>query len=282
VTLLSKIIAVHSYKGGTGKTLVSINLAATLARRGRKICLMDLDFRAPSLATFFGNQNVEAWLNDYLNGTCRINKVLIDLSSRITGEGQLFVGLADPSTEAIREMSAKDRKWEMKALGRLLALRNSILNDEGFDYLVFDTSPGLQYSSINAIVAADVVIVASTFDRSDVNGTTRMLRELYDLFEKKTEVIVNKVLSDISSQSKKEDLQGKIRGMYKIPILGIVPCFCDISRAGGAFIFVQEKPEHPFSRIMNEMARKIENDSAELSDSAIESTSRNEQFSLLQ
>ncbi len=262
MTFLGKIIAVHSYKGGTGKTLVSINLAATLARLGKRVCLMDLDFRAPSLDTFFGFEKVEAWLNDYLNGTCKIEKVLIDISDRITGGGELFVGLADPSTEAIREMSAKDRNWEMKALGRLLALRNSLLNDEGFDYIVFDTSPGLQYSSINAIVSADVVIVASTFDRSDVNGTRRMLRELYDLFEKKTDIIVNKVLSDISSKSGKEDLQGKVSEMYKVPILGMIPCFCDVSRAGGAFIFVQEKPEHPFSRIMYEMARKIDNDAA--------------------
>ncbi|NIU85189.1 MAG: AAA family ATPase, partial [Candidatus Thorarchaeota archaeon] len=183
---MGKIIAVHSYKGGTGKTLVSINLAATLANFGRKVFLMDLDFRAPSLATFFGFGKVEASLNDYLNGTCKIDRVLLDLSDRVSERGEFWVGLADPSTEAIREMSAKDRKWEMRALGRLLALRDSLLDDWGFDYLIFDTSPGLQYSSINAIVTADLVIVASTFDRSDIDGTRRMLHELYDLFEKKT------------------------------------------------------------------------------------------------
>jgi MinD-like ATPase involved in chromosome partitioning or flagellar assembly len=46
---MGKIIAVHSYKGGTGKTLLSTNLAATFARLGKKVCLFDLDFRAPSL-----------------------------------------------------------------------------------------------------------------------------------------------------------------------------------------------------------------------------------------
>ena len=256
---LGKIMAVHSYKGGTGKTLVSINLATAFAKHGKKMCLMDLDFRAPSLATFFGSEKVECWLNDYLNGTCKIDKTLMDFSHRINGEGKLFVGLANPATEAIRDMSAKDRKWEMRALGRLLALRNSLLNDGGFDYLVFDTSPGLQYSSINAIVTADLVIVATTLDRSDVEGTKRMLRELYDLFEKKTDIIVNKVLHDVSSKSGKNDLQSKITGIYQVPVLGIVPCFCDVSRAEGTFIFTQEKPEHPFSKIVDEMANKIEN-----------------------
>lgn len=261
MTILGGIIAVHSYKGGTGKTLVSINLAATLAKHGKKVCLMDLDFRAPSLATFFGVEKVEGWLNNYLNGTSKIEKVLADLSNRIDGEGKLFVGLADPSTEAIREMSAKDRKWEMRALGRILSLRNSLLNDRVFDYLIFDTSPGLQYSSINAIVSADLVVVTATFDRSDVEGTKRMLHELYDLFEKKTGVVINKVLYDVSSQSGKEDLRSKIRELYEVPVLGLIPCFCDVARAEGAFIFAQEKPEHPFSKIVDEMAGKIENNS---------------------
>jgi septum site-determining protein MinD len=154
-------------------------------------------------------------------------------------------------------MSAKDRKWEMRALGRLLALRNSLLNDKGFDYLIMDTSPGLQYSSINAIVSADLVIVATTFDRSDVDGTRRMLRELYDLFEKKTEIVLNKVLN-ASSSVMKENVQTKIKDVYQAPLLGVIPCFCDVLRAEGNTIFVQEKPEHPFTKILDGIASEID------------------------
>ena len=257
--MLGKIIAVHSYKGGTGKTLLSVNLAATFVKHGKKVCLMDLDFRAPSLSTIFKIEKMECWLNDYLNGTCEINKALIDLSDRIQNKGQFLVGLANPATEAMREMSAKDRKWEMRALGRLLALRNSLLNDRGFDYLIFDTSPGLQYSSINAIVSADLVIVATTFDRSDVDGTRRMLRELYDLFEKKTDVVLNKVLHDVSSKSGREELQTRIKDMYQAPLIGIVPCFCEVLKGEGNIIFAQERPENPFAKILNEIAEKIDN-----------------------
>lgn len=257
--ILGEIIAVHSYKGGTGKTLLSVNLTATLVKQGKKICLLDLDFRAPSLATIFKIEEADYWLNDYLNGTCEIDKVLMDLSDRIHNAGKLFVGLANPATEAIREMSAKDRKWEMRALGRLLALRNSLLNDKGLDYLILDTSPGLQYSSINAIVSADVVIVATTFDRSDVEGTKRMLRELYDLFEKKTEIVANKVLYDVSTKSEKDEVQTRIKEIYQVPVLGIIPCFCDVSRAEGTFIFAQEKPNHPFTKILDEITKNLEN-----------------------
>jgi len=262
VTTLGKIIAVHSYKGGTGKTLLSANLAATFAKHGKKVCLFDLDFRAPSLSTVLKIEKVECWLNEYLNGTCEIDKVLIDLSDRIQNRGKFFVGLANPATEAMRDMSAKDRKWEMRALGRLLALRNSLLNDKGFDYLIFDTSPGLQYSSINAIVGADLVIVATTLDRSDVDGTKRMLHELYDLFEKKTDIVLNKVLHDVYSQPGREELQAKIKDLYQVPLLGIIPCFCDVLKAEGGILFAQERPEHPFAKILDEIASKIDNNMA--------------------
>lgn len=253
---MGKIIAVHSYKGGTGKTLLSVNLAAAFAKRGKKVCLFDLDFRAPSLATLLKVEKADHWLNDYLNGTCEIDKVLMDLTDRIHNGGKLLVGLANPSTEAIRDMSAKDRKWEMRALGRLLALRNSLLDAKGINYLIFDTSPGLQYSSINAIVSSDLVIVATTFDRSDVDGTKRMLKELYELFEKKTEIILNKVLEAPIRSGK--DFQAKVKDIYQVPLLGIVPCFCDILKAEGNTIFAEEKPGHPFTRILDEMANTIE------------------------
>jgi len=254
---LGKIIAVHSYKGGTGKTLLSVNLAATFAKHGKNVCLFDLDFRAPSLATLLKVGNTDHWLNDYLNGTCEIDKVLVDLSDRVYDKGKLFVGFANPATEAIRDMSAKDRKWEMRALGRLLALKNSVLNDKNFDYIVLDTSPGLQYSSINAIVSADLVLVATTFDKSDMDGTRRMLRELYDLFEKKTEIILNKIF-DASSKTTKEEVQATIKDVYQVPLLGLIPCFCDVLRAEGDVIFAQEKPDHPLTKILDQMANEID------------------------
>ena len=255
---MGKMVAVHSYKGGTGKTLISTNLAVTLAKHGKKVCLLDLDFRAPSLSTMLKIDKAECWLNDYLNGVCEIDKALIDLSDRIANQGKFFVGLANPSVEAIRDMSSKDRKWEMRALGRLLSLRNSLLNAKGFDYVIFDTSPGLQYSSINAIVSADIVIVATTLDNSDVEGTRRMLRDLYDLFEKKTEIVLNKVLYEDALRSGKDKLQAMVKDTYEVPLLGVIPCFCDVSRAEGKIIFVHDKPEHPFTRILNEVAAKID------------------------
>ncbi len=256
---MGKIIALHSYKGGTGKTLLSINLATTYVKRGNDVCLLDLDFRAPSLHAVFKIKEAEYWLNDYLNGVCEINKVLVDLTGTHGRSGKLMVALANPATEAIREMSAKDRKWEMRALGRLLSLKTSLFNDVDLDYAIFDTSPGLQYSSINAIVSADVVLVATSLDASDIQGTQRMTSELYDLFEKKAGILMNKVPAAIlSSKKEREKFYNHFNNLHNLPIIETIPCFCDILCAGGSFIFSERQPEHPFTKTVEKIATKIE------------------------
>jgi len=257
---LGKIIAIHSYKGGTGKTLLSINLAALYADRGKSVALLDLDFRAPSLHAIFKMPHGEYWLNDYLNGVCEIRKVLVDLSQTHAKRGRFLVGLANPSTEAIREMTAKDRKWEMNALGRLLSLKTSLLNDMQLDYVIFDTSPGLQYSSINAIVSSDVALVVSSTDISDIKGTHRMIDELYDLFEKKTGLIMNKVLTEVlASKTERADLAKQLMNKYNFPLMEMIPCFCDVLRTGGTTILATENPEHPFIKTLDRVATSIEN-----------------------
>ncbi len=256
---MAKIIAIHSYKGGTGKTLLSLNLAALYANRGKNVCLFDLDFRAPSLQSILKAKNTEYWINDYLNGVCDIKKVLVDLSKTYAKRGKLLVGFANPSTEAIREMSAKDRKWEMKALGRLLSLKNSLLNDKHIDYIIFDTSPGLQYSSINAIVSADLVLVVSGMDISDIKGTQRMIDELYDLFEKKTGLLMNKVFANfLTTKGHRQELAKKLVNNSSLPLVDMVPCFCDILRSGGTIVFSNENPDHPFVKILERVATTIE------------------------
>ncbi|HKZ94944.1 MAG TPA: MinD/ParA family protein [Candidatus Bathyarchaeia archaeon] len=256
---MGKILAIHSYKGGTGKTLLSVNLSTLYANRGKSVALLDLDFRAPSLQAILKVQNSEYWINDYLNGVCDVKKALVDLSQSHAKRGRLLVGLANPSTQAIREMTAKDRKWEMKALGRLLSLKTSLLSEMGLDYVIFDTSPGLQYSSINAIVSADVVLVVSGTDISDIKGTQRMIDELYDLFEKKTGLVMNKVLFDVlESKNQRAELAKKLLSSNNLPMIEMIPCFCDILRAGGVTVFVNEKPEHPFVKTLDRMATTIE------------------------
>jgi len=103
------VLAVHSYKGGTGKTLISMNLAAILAKQGKNVCLIDLDLRAPSLDATFAADG-KYWVNDFLSGKCEPMDMLKDFSKEKATNGRLLVGLANPSMEAIREIVTKDKK----------------------------------------------------------------------------------------------------------------------------------------------------------------------------
>ena len=246
------IITLHSYKGGTGKTLLSVNLAMIYASRGKNVCLLDMDFRAPSLTYAFKNEK-KYWVNDYLNRVCEIDSVLNDCTPNYVKEGKLFVGLANPSTEAIREMTAKDRKWEMEALCRLCNLKSSLLDEGLFDYVILDSSPGLQYSSINAIVASDLVLVVTSIDKSDVQGTERMIHDLYELFEKKTGIVVNKVPEALLSRRNAMKLE-----THHLPIVGLVPCSCDVLQSGGEYLFAFERPHHAVTKTLQKIGTKIE------------------------
>ena len=250
------IVTFHSYKGGTGKTLLSVNLAGLFARMGKRICLLDLDFRAPSLHSIFRNGS-NYWMNDYLNKACIIEKVLVECNIEDVPNGKLVVGLANPSTEAIREMESKSRAWEIEALGRLFSLKTTLLSDLHFNYVFLDVSPGLNYSSINAIVCAEVVLLVTSRDKSDVEGTRRMIHELYELFGKKTGIIINKMPSEYLSSRNHGDIL-KINETYQLPVLGIVPCSCEVLGTSGNCFFACEKPAHPFTEKLREISANLD------------------------
>ena len=62
---MTKCIAFHSYKDGTGKTTIAANLAVLLARKGYQVFLIELYVYAPSLHAYFEKKSIK-WLNDFL------------------------------------------------------------------------------------------------------------------------------------------------------------------------------------------------------------------------
>jgi MinD-like ATPase involved in chromosome partitioning or flagellar assembly len=86
-----------------------------------------------------------------------------------------------------------------------------------------------------------------------------MTSELYDLFEKKTGILVNKVIADyLSSEKEKKKFAKHIKGIHRLPILATIPCYCEVLRAAGNFIFTEEKPDHPFTETLDKLASKVE------------------------
>jgi len=260
---MGKVISIHSSRGGTGKSLIAVNLAAIYASKGKSVSLLDLDFRAPSLSTVFnvgGYKFIEYWTNDFLNNRCPIEDVLIDLTEKYGTKGKFMVGLANPSLKAIREIMTKDRAWEMKALKKLLALKPTLLNNLKIDYVIYDTSPGIQYSSINAVVSSDISVVISTLDFLDVEGVRYMLSELYNAFEKRTLVLINKAFPEhfLWSKEKQNELLHQLKENLGHPIIGVIPCYCDVLQSTRASIFAFENPRHPFAQALYEIADKLE------------------------
>ena len=246
-------ITVHSYKGGTGKSLIAVTLALILAMKGKRVCLIDMDIPAPSLVSSFENRK-KFWVNDFLNRICGINYVLNDYTPTGKVCGKLFVGLANPSNEAIRKISIVERKTSKQVLTRLLALKKEIAENDSFDYVIFDTSPGLNYLSITNIITADLVLVITSIDKSDLLGTRNLINELNDLFEKKSSIIINKVPNGMAISEMVQELDSR-----ELPIIETVDCSCDILKAGGNYLFSLNNPLHPFTQKVSDVATKIEN-----------------------
>ena len=241
-----KTITFHSYKGGTGKSYLSSNLAAIFAEK-EKVCLLDLDLSAPTLQILFNIAERDIWLNDYLDGVCKIQDVLHQVENV-----NLYIGMANPHPEAIRASVGKSKDREMRTLKRLLSLRET-LEKAGFDRLILDSSPGYQYASINTIAAADMVGIVTTPYRPDIIGSRAMIKGIYSILEKPSFMIINRY----HSEKKFEELKSDARDEFKGNVVGM-KCFCDEAEEIGNKVMTLENPSHPLSESFRELARNID------------------------
>jgi septum site-determining protein MinD len=254
---MGKTLAFHSYKGGTGKTSLVVNLGAIYAKQGANVCVLDFDFRAPSLNVLF-KAKPEFWLNDYLEDKCGIIDTLFDQSERLKLPGKLWVGFANPSLDALKDIMSKDRKWEVKALSKTLSGKKEILQEKQVDYLIYDTSPGAQYSSINALAGADLVSLVMKADEFDLEGTRELAKGVYEALGRKSGIILNKIpLEQVASAGGKEKFGKAIEADIGLPLVGMIPCMCELMAFGGRSIYAIDKPDHTFTRAVAEIAEAL-------------------------
>jgi septum site-determining protein MinD len=257
--MMQGVITVHSYKGGTGKSLVSANLAAILAREGKSVCVIDLDMHAPSLDKTFGVDGRKFWVNDFLAGKCEPTDILFDVAKVRKLEGKLFVALANPSMVAIRESVSTDKKQEMRSLRRLFTLKEHLMGKLAMDYVILDTGPGLNYASINAVTVSDIVLLLTTWDKADLSGTQGMVSEICRMLDKRSIVIMNKIPEQlIIDEATKNRLIDQFSTTLKLPVVDLLPCYCDVLRQDRATIMALERPRHAFSQRLVGVARHIE------------------------
>jgi septum site-determining protein MinD len=208
-------ITVHSYRGGTGKTLLATNLGASYAKN-EKVALFDYDFRAPSLFKMFETPTPDYYINDYLNGDCDVEDTLVEVYPNLS------IGFACPDVEVIREMMGKSRSWETAALKRTIMMRRPLTN-LGFEKIIYDSSPGLAYSSINAVVGSDVTALVMRMDALDIMGTAEMVKGVYELLNKPTFIIVNMVLPE-----QVKEFNAVLKETFGEQTLAYLPCLCQV------------------------------------------------------
>ena len=143
------VIAVANQKGGVGKTTTTANLGAALVRHGRRVLLIDMDPQGNLTSAVGISKTAELTIAD----------ALLDHRSPLpalevqNGMGRLDVA---PATLALASAEAA----LMNKLGREQRLRDQIgRNASGYDYVLVDTPPSLGLLTINALVAADWVLI---------------------------------------------------------------------------------------------------------------------------
>ena len=199
---MTKCIAFHSYKGGTGKTTIASNFAVLLARKGYRVFLLDLDVYAPSLQAYFDMEPAK-WINDFLWNNAKVEEILMDLTSTVLSDdgqvGKLYVGFCNPKKEEIYRLdgAGKQDNSKIQLLRRFVLLREQIISNYDADYIIIDTSPGIRYWSINALAVADTLFLTLKMDNLDVDGTKKMAGDIYSSFSKfgaKSYLVLNRVV----------------------------------------------------------------------------------------
>ena len=79
---MAVIVSTHSYRGGTGKSNVTANLATFFARAGKRVGIVDTDLPSPGVHVLFGldEQSIGRTLNQFLWNECKIEEVACDVS----------------------------------------------------------------------------------------------------------------------------------------------------------------------------------------------------------
>lgn len=249
---MSKIVAVHSFRGGTGKSNLIANLATTIVLQGRRIGIVDTDIQSPGIHVIFGldEEKMDYALNDYLWDRCSIKDAAYDVSYALNIESNSCLYLI-PSSIKPGEISRVLR--EGYDVGRLNDGFEELIQSLNLDYLLIDTHPGLNEETLLSIAISDVLVVILRPDRQDFQGTAVTVDIARKLQVPKMLLVVNKALAAFDF----ETLQQQIEMNYNVPVAGVIPLSEEMIQLASSDIFYLRYPDHPFSQTMKAIARQI-------------------------
>jgi MinD-like ATPase involved in chromosome partitioning or flagellar assembly len=255
---MSRIIAIHSFRGGTGKSNITANLAALAARRGERAGIIDTDIQSPGIHVLFGLDEAKGdWsLNDFLWGDCPIEAAAYDVTAALqspTGESRPVAGAVFlvPSSLNSADIARVLREgYDVARLGRGF---REIIERLDLDHLFIDTHPGLNEETLLSIAIADVLVVILRPDQQDYQGTGVTIDVARTLDVPKILLIVNKALPSVSS----EQLRASVAKTYDCEVAGVLPLDEDLVRLASAGVFCVHYPGHPVARRLEEIAERV-------------------------
>jgi chromosome partitioning protein len=162
---MGKIIAVANQKGGVGKTTTSINLGASLAAAKRRVLLVDLDPQGnATMGSGVDKRNVERSSYEVLMGECSVEQAAVAVEH---SSYSLLPGNSDLTGAEVALLEEIGR--EMRLRQALKVVRDS------YDYLIIDCPPSLNMLTVNALVAADSVMIPMQCEYYALEGLSALL-----------------------------------------------------------------------------------------------------------
>ena len=248
---MSKIISVHSFRGGTGKSNTSANLTYLCAAQGLRVGVVDTDIQSPGIHVLFGldDQDMGRSLNDYLWGKCKIEETAHDVTASLGPlvKGKVFL---IPSSIKAGEIARVLR--EGYDVGLLNDGFESLINNLNLDILIIDTHPGLNEETLLSIAISDTLVLILRPDQQDYQGTSVTVEVARKLGVPQMLLMVNKVPVMLMDEVKQ-----RIEKLYNCEVAVVVPHSDELMTLASSGIFSLRYPDHSVTRLYKQLAHRV-------------------------